>query len=120
MSERYGNLDPMGSVDSFGAAIANHGASPNGSHNANLPSGLADEAHRMVYGDRHHDYGSPERNLKKIGMVWGALLGVDPIPPRTVAVMMTGLKMVRASGRVNRDDLIDAVGYLLLADEAHD
>jgi hypothetical protein len=81
---------------------------------------LADVAREMVFGDRHEDYGSPERNLTKIGMVWGALLGVDAIPPRTVAVMMAGMKCVRAAGRTNRDDLIDGVGYLLLADEASD
>jgi hypothetical protein len=85
-----------------------------------LGDDLANEARRMVYGDRNRDYGSPERNLTKIGMVWGALLGIDPIPPRTVAVMMTGMKLVRAAGRTNRDDLIDGVGYLLLADEASD
>lgn len=81
---------------------------------------VADEARELVYGDRHDDYGSPERNLTKIGLVWGAMLGVEPIPPRTVAVMMAGLKLVRASGRTNRDDLVDGIGYLLLADEAED
>lgn len=83
-----------------------------------LPGDVADDAREMVYGDRHRDYGSPERNLTKIGMVWGALLGIEAIPPRQVAVMMAGLKLVRASGRDNRDDLVDGIGYLMLADEA--
>ena len=85
-----------------------------------ISASLTDDAISLVYGDRHADYGNPERNLTKIGMVWGALLGLDPIPPRTVAVMMVGMKAVRAAGRKNRDDLVDAVGYLLLADEASD
>lgn len=85
-----------------------------------VSAALTDDAIELVYGQRHDDYGNPERNLKKIGMVWGALLGIEALPPRTVAMMLVGMKTVRAVGRVNRDDLVDAVGYLLLADEASD
>jgi rhamnogalacturonyl hydrolase YesR len=34
-----------------------------------------------------------------------------------VALMMAGLKLVRASRRVDRDDLVDAVAYVMLADD---
>lgn len=82
------------------------------------PPDVLDTARKIVRGDREQDYGPPERNLTRIGVVWGALLDRDPIPPRTVAVMLAGMKVVRAAGRTNRDDLIDGAGYLLLADEA--
>ena len=113
----------MPNVDSNGAATRSDNpddALLRAHHWATLHGDVADDARELVYGDRHSDYGSPERNLTKIGLVWGAMLGVEPIPARTVAVMMAGLKLVRASGRVNRDDLVDGVGYLLLADEAED
>jgi hypothetical protein len=82
------------------------------------PVDVLDEARGIVHGAREKDYGPPEANLRRIGIVWGTLLDVEPIPPRTVAVMLAGLKVVRASHRDNRDDLIDGIGYLLLADEA--
>jgi hypothetical protein len=80
----------------------------------------ATDARALVYGDRQKDYGPPERNLQKIGVVWGALLDKEPLSPRLVAVMLAAMKTVRASGRDNRDDLIDGIGYLLLADESSD
>lgn len=121
LSEDSGNLNDVPNVKTNGAATREHNA-----ENENLSAldttatrrDVADDARKLVYGDRHSDYGSPERNLTKIGLVWGAMLGVEPIPPRTVAVMMAGLKLVRASGRTNRDDLVDGIGYLLLADDA--
>jgi len=82
------------------------------------PPDVLDAARRIVRGDREADYGPPEQNLTRIGIVWGALLDREQIPPRTVAVMLAGLKVVRASHRLNRDDLIDGIGYLLLADES--
>jgi hypothetical protein len=79
---------------------------------------VLDIARRTVTGSRQQDYGHPERNLTRIGIVWGALLDREAISAREVAVMLAGLKVVRASGRENRDDLIDGIGYLFLADEA--
>jgi hypothetical protein len=32
--------------------------------------------------------------------------------------MLAGLKLVRATGRINPDDLVDLAGYTLLASEA--
>lgn len=86
--------------------------------NAPKPPDVLDVARQTVHGARQNDYGTPERNLTRIGIVWGALLGIDALPPRTVAVMLAGMKCVRATGRDNRDDLIDGIGYLLLADES--
>jgi hypothetical protein len=79
---------------------------------------IASDAEDIVFGVREQDYGTPERNLSRIGIIWGTLLGIDPLPPRQVAVLLTAMKLVRASGRENRDDLLDGIGYLILADEA--
>ena len=56
--------------------------------------------------------------MERLGRVWGALLDTGPIPARTVALMMTGMKLVRGTKRTDLDDLIDAAGYLLIASDA--
>jgi hypothetical protein len=71
----------------------------------------------MAYRDRQADYGDATDNLAAIGSVWAELLGMDTIPADTVALMLAGMKLVRASGRINRDDLVDACAYLMLADD---
>lgn len=78
---------------------------------------LGADAARMAYHDRQDDYGDAAGNLAAIGAVWAELLGMDPIPGDTVALMLAGMKLVRASGRINRDDLVDACAYLMLADD---
>jgi hypothetical protein len=52
--------------------------------------------------------------------VWGELLGTDPVPADMVALMLAGMKLVRATGRINRDDLVDACAYLMLADDVRE
>lgn len=79
---------------------------------------MLDTARNTVRGARNDEYGDPQRNLRRIGIVWGAMLGTDAIPPRTVAILLAGMKVVRAAGRENRDDLVDLAGYTLLADES--
>lgn len=79
---------------------------------------VAAEAERLVNGKRAEQYGQPPENMARIGAVWGALLGVDAIPARTVAVMMAALKLARECGpESKRDNLVDACGYLLIAEQ---
>lgn len=78
---------------------------------------VAAEAERLVSGKRADQYGQPAENMARIGAVWGALLGQAPIPGRTVAVMMAALKLARECGpESKRDNLVDACGYLLIAE----
>jgi hypothetical protein len=78
---------------------------------------LGADAARMAYEDRHDDYGDAADNLGRIGVVWGELLGWGEIDPDMVALMLAAMKLVRASSRLNRDDLVDGVAYLMLADD---
>jgi len=78
---------------------------------------LGADAALLAYRDRQADYGDAADNLAAIGSVWAELLGMDTIPADTVALMLAGMKLVRASGRINRDDLVDACAYLMLADD---
>ena len=82
-----------------------------------MSSRLGADAALMAYRDRQADYGDAADNLAAIGSVWAELLGMDTIPADTVALMLAGMKLVRASGRMNRDDLVDACAYLMLADD---
>lgn len=79
---------------------------------------LGADAARLAYVERQQDYGDPTANLTSIGIVWGELLGIGELDADMVALMLAGMKLVRATGRINRDDLVDAVAYLMLADDA--
>ncbi len=81
---------------------------------------LGADAALMAYRDRQADYGDAADNLAAIGAVWAELLGMDTIPADTVALMLAGMKLIRASGRINRDDLVDACAYLMLADDVRE
>ena len=74
------------------------------------------QAASLIGGDRNETHGHYPTEAERIGIVWGALLDLpESIPPRTVAAMMVGLKMVRATaGRENPDDWCDAAGYSAL------
>ena len=82
------------------------------------PRNLSDRALELIDGDRQEVHGPPDQNLVAIGRVWSALLRLDdPIPAQTVALMMTGLKLVRATqGDGSLEHLVDACGYLELAE----
>lgn len=74
------------------------------------------EAATLIGGERNETHGHYPIEAERIGIVWGALLDLpESIHPRTVAAMMVGLKMVRATaGRTHADDWCDAAGYAAL------
>ena len=69
------------------------------------------EAERLVGGDRQWAYDTPLNNCTRIGIIWGVILGTDPVPPETVGLMMCGLKIARQVHRNSRDNLVDLAGY---------
>lgn len=84
------------------------------------PRSILGDAAKIVAGDRQAAYGKPENNFGKIASIWSGILGdklaVD-ITPEEVALCMVGLKLARESWQHKRDNLVDAVGYVLLADQ---
>ena len=76
------------------------------------------EAFDLVNGERQQAYGEPSVCLRKIGRVWGAILGGEDIEAGTVAMMMVGLKVIREMASHKRDNLIDIAGYAEIADRA--
>lgn len=65
-----------------------------------------------VLADRENKYGSALRNFTAIGRGWGAILGIEDIPPYKVALMMDFFKTVRCAVNPAYDDSwIDKQGY---------
>ena len=65
--------------------------------------------------ERAKDWGDPLRSHARIGEMWGAILRY-PVDAYDVALMMAALKLVRADlNPDNPDSLIDAKGYLTIA-----
>lgn len=78
---------------------------------------LSDRALALVNGPRAEEYAPPEVNMPRIGQMWGAMLGLEkPIPGWRVALMLAGLKLIRAAHKPGEDSLIDSVGYIEIAE----
>lgn len=80
------------------------------------PEGIAEEANRLVNGPRQADYGHPVTDFARTGKMWGAILGTASIAPETVGLMMVALKLSRQVNKPKRDNLVDAIGYILTVD----
>jgi len=76
---------------------------------------IADDAMHLVQTARQADYGTPEENLGRIASLWSAYLGAD-VSSGDVAAMMTLVKISRMKAGYKRDNTVDGVAYLLLAD----
>ena len=75
--------------------------------------------------DRDDEHGDFEENHTNIGAVFGALLdsaGWDggPVGAELAALMMAGMKLVRAAHRSDDDDYADAHAYLAGAESCRE
>lgn len=77
---------------------------------------LAQEADRLVNGDRQHDYGHPLDDFNRTALIWSAIFGI-PVTPDQVALCMVGVKLSRTVNRHKRDSLVDMIGYVLTLDK---
>lgn len=73
-------------------------------------------AERIVTGRRSRQYGEPVECMHRVAQAWSAVLGVD-VSARQVALCLAALKLVREGNRHADDNLIDAAGYVLIADK---
>lgn len=80
---------------------------------------IADEARRLVYGDRGEAYGPPTEDFTRTGRMWGAIIGVDAVPPEKVALCMVAVKISRECHQPKRDSRTDMIGYVLCAERIH-
>jgi hypothetical protein len=82
---------------------------------------VAQEALGLVLGDRNASYGTPLDDYTKTAKVWSGLLAHKLAPgqeitPKEAVLMMAALKLSREMHRPKRDNLVDAVGYVLCAE----
>lgn len=76
------------------------------------------EASCLIDGPREERYGDFEENHERIGIIWGAILGTEPIPSHLVALCMVGVKLSRATVTPeHQDNYVDAIAYLAGAAE---
>lgn len=67
---------------------------------------------KEILEERQMHHGDFYSNFLTIGKIWGALLGVQPIEPYKVALMMDAFKTVRAfNNPEHEDNWLDKVGY---------
>ena len=69
------------------------------------------EAHRLVNGARQSSYGHPADDFARTGRMWGAILGIDDVPPHLVGLCQVALKVSREVNGHKRDNLVDIAGY---------
>jgi hypothetical protein len=77
-----------------------------------IDKSLLDEAYNLVTGDRQESYDHPARNFDRIARLWSVALDKD-ITAEDVATCMVLVKIARQLHAPKRDNLVDAVGYLL-------
>ena len=77
-----------------------------------IDKSLLDEAYNLVTGDRQQSYDHPARNFDRIARLWSVALDKE-ITAEDVATCMILVKIARQLHAPKRDNLVDAVGYLL-------
>lgn len=77
---------------------------------------VAEDAIEVKTGDRQAAYGDATANHKRIARMWGEIIGA-PITAKQVALCMIAVKISREINKPSRDNLVDIVGYSLIAEE---
>ena len=80
---------------------------------------ILDEVTKILAQREREDYGPAKVMFDKIGMFWTEYTETS-ISSRDVAIMMALFKIARENYRPKRDNIIDAIGYLVLASELED
>lgn len=79
-----------------------------------------EEASKVINGTRAEDYGSAEKNFKRIADLWTAILG-HPVSVEEFAQCMIAVKLGRLSNSPDhRDSWVDIAGYVGCVGQIHD
>lgn len=95
------------------------------STSGHMAASIAQEAARIVAGDRNAQHGDKERSFVAIAGLWNAYLAARkvgpeaPVTPVDVTNMMVLLKLARSvqGDSAHRDHYVDAVGYAAISGE---
>lgn len=77
------------------------------------------KAAALINGDRKDDYGDAKESFGRIAKLWSAYLGHN-VSSYDVALMMSLLKISRASHKYTEDCIVDLIGYAALAAEVRE
>jgi len=80
-----------------------------------IDNSIAQEAMDIVSGARQQTYGHPSKNFLDTARLWSVVLGVE-VTAQQVALCMVAVKVAREIHTPKRDNLVDAIGYLLAYD----
>lgn len=82
------------------------------------------EAHRLVHGDRGHNYGHPIEDFSRTAAIWNVLFGGkangEPFGPQDVPLAMIAVKLSRETHGAKRDNRVDIAGYAETAEMVHE
>lgn len=91
----------------------------------NSGGSILKEAYNIINGERQDQYGNPEDSFDTIAKLWSVYmdstitgrkhLNVPSVQPKDVAMLMTLLKIAREMHTHKKDNLVDAAGYISLA-----
>lgn len=76
-------------------------------------------ASQLIEGPRQQSYGHPRENFARLAQRFEQHLGAD-VEPWRVALLLAELKLARLANGYHTDSVVDAIGYLALAEELHD
>lgn len=77
---------------------------------------IAEDAVEVKDGDRQAAYGDAVINHKRIARMWSDIIGA-PVTAKQVALCMIQVKISREINAPSRDNLVDLVGYALVAED---
>lgn len=84
-------------------------------HMKPIDSSIATEAVKLVTSDRQASYGHPSQNFGDTARLWSVILNTE-VTAEQVALCMVQVKIARELHAPKRDNLVDAVGYILTYD----
>jgi hypothetical protein len=76
---------------------------------------LLEEAGHLVSSERQESYGHPSKNFTETAALWSVILGIQ-VTPEQVALCMVQVKIARELNAHKRDNIVDAIGYLVAYD----
>lgn len=77
---------------------------------------IADEAAAIVNGERQQQYGHPSVHYARVADGWATIFADGIFTEDRIALAMAWFKICRQLQTNKRDNLIDAIGYLITAD----
>lgn len=84
-------------------------------NNQPVDPSVAEEAIKLVTSDRQAMYGHPYENFMDTAKLWSVILGIK-VKPEQVALCLMQVKVARELHASKRDNIVDAIGYLLTYD----